>query len=153
MGNDEFNKGNYSRAKYLYSMANHDNLRCISNVYEIDKDIQENYFNDSDLQNLFTSELDNINKILDEYEKNKNDNLSNIIGNEENKINIDNIINKIIILKGKCLVNLKKYDEAIDYYKNNNYLEEIYKKNELGNIYYNYKKDNQTAFDYFDEIK
>ena len=60
MGNDEFNKGNYSRAKYLYSMANHEILCYISKVYEIDKDIQENNLNDFILKNFYEEILKNI---------------------------------------------------------------------------------------------
>ena len=54
-------------------------------------------------------------------------------------------------MKGKYLVNLKKDDEAIEFYNNNNILDDKYKKNELGLIYFN-KKKYEIAFKYFDEI-
>jgi hypothetical protein len=72
-----------------------------------------------------------------------------IIGDENNKINIIKVIGKLMDFKGKSLVLLEKYDEAIECYKNH-YDNKDY---EIGIIYYKYKKSYQMAFECFDSIK
>ena len=72
-----------------------------------------------------------------------------IIGDENNKINIIKVIGKLMDFKGKSLVLLEKYDEAIECYKNH-YDNKDY---EIGIIYYKYIKSYQLAFKCFDSIK
>ena len=57
----------------------------------------------------------------------------------------------MISFKGKSLIYLAQYDEAIELYKK--YNDEYNNKNELGMIYYNYKNNYRLAFECFESIK
>ena len=152
LGNNEFNEGHYSRAIYLYKIGEHKNLTLISEIFYNEEILNEKINIEgeeiSQLKSYYNSILEDINTIMNELEKK---NLDEIIGKEENKINIKNVFEKMIRLKGKCLIYFKKYDEALTFYKkynNNNAYE-----NEIGNIYFYNKENFQLAYDSFKSIR
>jgi len=151
LGNNEFNEAHYLRAIYLYKKGKNKFLTLISEIFNneelLNQEINKNNENSS-INHLNTKIVDDISKTLEIYEKSKN-NLSGIIGDETNKINILKVVGKLMDFKGRSLVLLKKYDEAIECYKNHN----DNKKYELGKIYYKYKKSYKMAFQCFDSIK
>jgi hypothetical protein len=152
LGNNEFNEAHYLRAIYLYKKGKNKFLSLISEIFNneelLNQEININNENYSGINHLSIKIVDNISKALELYEKSKN-NLGKIIGHQNNKINIIKVIGKLMDFKGRSLVLLKKYDEAIECYKNHN----DNKNYELGIIYYKYKKSYQLAFKCFDSIK
>ena len=147
LGNEEFNEGHYSRANYLYKTAKNDLLATISEIFynEENKTERINIYNEnnSELKSLSKKIVFDVNKILDEHEKN---NLNKIIPLDSNKINIENILQQMVIIKGKNLIFIENYDEAIKLYEKHHMLKE------KAMIYLNYKKEYLKAFEIFNSI-
>ena len=169
LGNKEFNEGHYSRAIYFYKTSRHSLLASISEVFYNEEIINErtniNDENDLELKNINEKIVNNITSILKIHEKN---NLYNIIQKDNNRINISNILQLIINYLGKSLIFLKRNDEVIELLKNilikyflfvrfsTLKLNLLYRKNnninEMGMVYYKYKKEYQLAFECFNSI-
>ena len=147
LGNNEFNEKHYSRAIYLYKESKSILLEIISNIFYneeiLNYRINTHEKNDSELKSLNEKIVNDIKPII---EKHKEINLNNFIEEDNNRINISNIIEQFIIFLGKSLIFLQRYDEVIELYKENN------KINELGMVYYNYKKDYILSFECFNSI-
>ena len=147
LGNDEFNEGHYFRANYLYKTGKNKILTTISEIFYNQETIEEkiNYENSNknELNKLSKKILEDTSYILNEHEEK---NLKNIIEKDDNIININDVLEKIIIFKGKSLIILKFYDEAIEFYT------KYKKKKEMGMIYLKYKKEYMKAFEIFDSI-
>ena len=97
LGNDEFNEGNYVRAIYLYKTGKNKILTKISEIFYNEETIEEkiNYEinNNKELEKLSQKILDDANFILNEHEEK---NLNNIIEGDDNRININNVLERII---------------------------------------------------------
>ena len=135
LGNNEFNEHHYSRALYLYKIGKNYLLELISEIFNDEENLNEriNIYNEknAELKILSKKIIDNSTKILEEHKKN---NLYNKIEQDDNKINIENVLNQIINIKGKNLIFLKKFDEALEFYKEYNLI------NEEAMVYLRYKK-------------
>ena len=150
LGNDEFNEGHFSRANYLHKIGEHKLLMAISEVFHKEELLNEKinmYYEDNfELIKINKELINDITYIIQEIEKDPD----NALGNDNNKINEEYILGKMISIKGKSLTFLKKYDEAIELYEK---YDKIYNnRNELGMIYYKYTKNYKKAFEYFNSI-
>ena len=110
LGNNEFNEGHYSRAIYLYKTARHYLLSSISQIFYNEEVIKERINNDDNSQELKTICNNNIDLITNILEKHEKDNLYNLIEQDNNRININNIVEQMINFKGKDLTFLERYD-------------------------------------------
>ena len=102
---------------FLYNQANNDLLYTISEIFYNEENRNEriNSYNDKrkELKEVSDKIIENGLNILDTNEK---FNLYNIIPQDNNRINIDKILDKLIIIIGKNLVFLEKYKEAREFY-------------------------------------
>ena len=148
LGNSEFNEGHYSRACYLYRKANHQTLSLISEVFYfqeiLDEEINSSNTNTIELNNLSNEIVIKTSELIKIKE---NIGLEKYVQNDENSIDINNIFGQIINYNGKNLIFLKRYDEAIELYKKYGLM------NNVGMIYYKYKKEYLISFKYFHEIQ
>ena len=147
IGNTEFKEGHYSRASFLYKKANHQILALISEVFNL-KEILDEEINLSDSNKIELNNLNNeiVNKASKLIEIQESTGLQSLIEEDENAININDIYEQIINYNGKSLINLNRYDEAIELYMRYGL------KYNVGMIYYKYKEEYQLSFRYFNEI-
>ena len=132
---------------FLYNQANNDLLYTISEIFYNEENVEEriNLYNDKskELKEISDKIIENGLNLLD---KNEKYNLYNIIPQDNNRINIDKILDKLIIIIGKNLVFLEKYKEAREFYQEKKMI------TEAGMICLKYEKNYEKAFEIFDSI-